>query len=184
MSMTPAEAMNLLLRGSEEAVDEVIESHFGLIVDWRESADEVLALVKEILGADFDYEVLDDDLGRFRLRLADREDEIEMEAYDDAAGDGEGGNGIDLLWPLAEFLEPDYRLFFFRESLGNDTVVAMIQPADWWDEMRKRDPERFASLFADPEEAEELVSEFVDDFGYDEDDDDEDDNYYGDDEEE
>lgn len=181
MSMTPADVMNLLLRGDEEAVEEVIDSEHALIVDWREPADEVLTLVKDVLGADFDYEPLDDDLGRFRLRLADREDEIETETYADAGAGGEGGNGIDMLWPLAEFLEPDYRLFFFRESLGSDTVVAMIQPADWWDELRKRDPERFASLFADPEEAEEVVSEFVEEYGYD-DDDDEDDDYYDDEE--
>lgn len=181
MSMNREEVMRLLARGTDEAIEEAIDSPFSLVVEWTEAADEVFALVKEMLGEDFDYEPLDDALGRFRVRLADREDEIEITNLEEAAQEGDGGNGIELLWPLAMFLEPDYRLYFFRDTLESDTICAMIQPADWWDEFRKRHARKLAEIFADPEEAEEIVGSLDEDY---EDEDEEDDEGYDDEDEE
>lgn len=175
MSLTREEVMRLLARGDEEAIDDAVYSPYGLVVDWKEPADEVFGLVKEMLGDDFDFEPLDETMGRYRVRLADREEEIELTDLEEIAEEGGGGNGIELLWPLAGFLEPDYRLFFFRDSLESDTVCAMIQPADWWDEFRKRHAAKFAEIFADPEEAEDIIGAI--EAEEDEDDDYEDDDY-------
>lgn len=114
--------------------------------DWRESEESAVAQLDEAgISPTISFSSVEGSNQReFVVNIGNRVDRILLPAPSDGRM---GGYAHDVLYSIAQLLQPDYEIRQFRESLGSDTAASLLMPSQWWRELDQESGEKVAKVF-------------------------------------